>query len=122
MGQQIDYQEVFSTLVCDTPVPYYDMGISCGLPNEMGDVPPEMMLVPGFLTMGGNSHKNDRYYADRHVAKPEKPNAHHSTTTLHDKPATHNTKPAANSNKPTREIAKNTTNTNRSGSGHFGRR
>ena len=54
MGQQIDYQEVFSTLVCDTPVPYYDMGISCGLPNEMGDVPPEMMLVPGILTMGLN--------------------------------------------------------------------
>ena len=54
MGQQIDYQDVFSTLVCDTPVPYYDMGISCGLPNEMGDVPPEMMLVPGILTMGLN--------------------------------------------------------------------
>ena len=51
MGQQIDYQDVFSTLVCDTPVPYYDMGISCGLPNEMGDVPPEMMLVPGFLSI-----------------------------------------------------------------------
>ncbi len=54
MGQQIDYQDIFSTLVCDTPVPYYDMGISCGLPNEMGDVPPEMMLVPGILTMGLN--------------------------------------------------------------------
>ena len=54
MGQQIDFQDVFSTLVCDTPVPYYDMGISCGLPNEMGDVPPEMMLVPGILTMGLN--------------------------------------------------------------------
>ena len=24
-------------LVCDTPVPFYEMGISCGLPNEMGD-------------------------------------------------------------------------------------
>ena len=32
-------------LVCDTPVPFYEMGISCGLPNEMGDIPPEMMLV-----------------------------------------------------------------------------
>lgn len=39
-------------LVCNTPVPYYDMGISCGLPNEMGDVPPEMMMVPDMLTMG----------------------------------------------------------------------
>ena len=37
---------------CDTLVPYYDMGISCGLPSEMGDIPPEMVLVPGMLTMG----------------------------------------------------------------------
>ena len=43
---------VFGTMVCDTPVPFYDMGISCGLPNEMGDIPPEMMMVPGMLTMG----------------------------------------------------------------------
>ena len=43
---------VFGSMVCDTPVPYYDMGISCGLPNEMGDIPPEMMMVPGMLTMG----------------------------------------------------------------------
>ena len=39
-------------VVCDTPVPYYDMGISCGLPTEMGDIPPEMIIVPGLLTMG----------------------------------------------------------------------
>ena len=39
-------------MVCDTPVPFYEMGISCGLPSEMGDIPPEMMLVPGVLTMG----------------------------------------------------------------------
>ena len=39
-------------LVCDTPVPFYEMGISCGLPNEMGDIPPEMMMVPGMLTRG----------------------------------------------------------------------
>ena len=38
--------------VCDTLVPFYDMGISCGLPNEMGDIPPELMAVPGVLTMG----------------------------------------------------------------------
>jgi hypothetical protein len=30
------------------------MGISCGLPNEMGDIPPELMAVPGVLTMGLN--------------------------------------------------------------------
>lgn len=39
-------------MTCDTPVPFYEMGISCGLPNEMGDIPPEMMMVPGALTMG----------------------------------------------------------------------
>ena len=39
-------------LVCDTPVPFYEMGISCGLPSEIGDIPPEMMLVAGMLTMG----------------------------------------------------------------------
>ena len=41
-------------LVCDTLVPYYDMGISCGLPNEMGVIPPELMAVPGALTRGKN--------------------------------------------------------------------
>ena len=44
--------EMKEGLPCDTPVPFYEMGISCGLPNEMGDVPPEMMMVPGLLTMG----------------------------------------------------------------------
>lgn len=39
-------------MACDTLVPYYDMGISCGLPNEMGDIPPELMAVPGALTTG----------------------------------------------------------------------
>ena len=39
-------------MACDTLVPYYDMGISCGLPNEMGDIPPELLAVPGVLTMG----------------------------------------------------------------------
>ena len=38
----------------ETPVPYYDMGVSCGLPSEMGDIPPEMMMVPALLTMGLN--------------------------------------------------------------------
>lgn len=43
---------MYEEVQCDTPVPFYEMGISCGLPNEMGDVPPEMMLVPGLLTSG----------------------------------------------------------------------
>lgn len=40
------------TVECDTPVPFYDMGVSCGLPSETGNVPAEMMMVPGMLTMG----------------------------------------------------------------------
>ena len=30
----------------DTPVPFYDLGVSCGLPNEHGDIPPEIMMMP----------------------------------------------------------------------------
>lgn len=33
--------------VCDTLVPFYDVPISCGLPNEVGDIPAEMIRVPG---------------------------------------------------------------------------
>lgn len=47
-----DLMELFSTMVCDTPVPYYDTGISCGLPNEFGDIPPEMIMAPHELTEG----------------------------------------------------------------------
>ena len=39
-------------LVCDTPVPYYEVGVSCGLPNEMGQLPPEMILLPSEITRG----------------------------------------------------------------------
>lgn len=39
-------------LVCDTPVPYYEVGVSCGLPGEMGELPPEMVLLPSMLTRG----------------------------------------------------------------------
>ena len=52
MERYYDMKELFGTMVCDTPVPYYDAGVSCGLPNEAGDIPAEMMLVPGILTMG----------------------------------------------------------------------
>ncbi len=30
----------------DTPVPFYDLGVSCGLPTEHGDIPPEIMMMP----------------------------------------------------------------------------
>ena len=32
---------------CDILVPFYDVKASCGLPTEQGDVPPEMIRVPG---------------------------------------------------------------------------
>ena len=89
---------------------------------------------------GGNNHKHDRFYADRHVNKPapaahhgtpmahgNKPAAHHpAPAPYHDKPAVHNNKPAEHNNKamrnaPSRQMAQ-ATNTNRSGSGHFGGR
>ena len=33
-------------LVFNTPVPFYDMGVSCGNPLETGNVPSIMMLMP----------------------------------------------------------------------------
>ncbi len=54
MSSNCEILELGKETVCDTLVPYFDMGISCGLPNEMGDIPPEMMAVPGALTMGLN--------------------------------------------------------------------
>ena len=46
------FREMPGMMVCDTPVPYYDMGISCGLPNEFGDIPPEMVMAPSELVKG----------------------------------------------------------------------
>ena len=54
MQSNCEFLQMDERMVCDTPVLYYDMGISCGLPSEMGDIPPEMMLVPAALTMGRN--------------------------------------------------------------------
>ena len=36
-------------MACYTPVPYYRTRVSCGLPNEFGDVPAEEILVPSIL-------------------------------------------------------------------------
>ena len=33
-------------MVFDTPVPFYDMGVSCGNPLETGDVPRILMMMP----------------------------------------------------------------------------
>ena len=92
---------------------------------------------------GGNSHKHDRFYADRHVNKPA-PAVHHNTPTAHgNKPVAHNNDNKTwrnnghsnanvnngrghnagngNHNTPNRQIAQNT-DAHHSGSGHFGGR
>lgn len=38
MSRYSDYSGMFGMMVCDTPVPYYKTGISCGLPSEFGDI------------------------------------------------------------------------------------
>ena len=70
---------------------------------------------------GGNSHRNPRFYADRHIAKPAVHN--NKPATHNDKPAVrHDSKPAVrHDSKPNRQIAQNTNGT-RSTSGHFGAR
>ena len=86
---------------------------------------------------GGNNHKHDRFYADRHLNKPapaghhstpmahhnDKPAVHHNAPAPHhNKPAVHNDKPAVrHDSKPNRQIAQNV-NGARSNSGHFGGR
>ena len=78
---------------------------------------------------GGNSHKHDRFYADRHVTKPAvnhpAPAVHHESQSAHrhaTAPVLHNGKPAVAHNDrhgSDRHVAQNT---NRSNGGHFGRR
>ena len=79
---------------------------------------------------GGNNHKANRFYADRHMNKP---NVHHGTPMAHNyKPAIHNDKKTwrntnvnhgRSHNTSNRAIAQNTHNKNHSGSSHFsGRR
>ena len=44
--------QMLGEMVCDTPVPYYPTAVSCGLPNELGDVPAEEIFLPGMLIGG----------------------------------------------------------------------
>jgi hypothetical protein len=43
---------MYGTMVCDTPVPYYNMPVSCGLPNEFGDIPAVNIALPNYLVKG----------------------------------------------------------------------
>ena len=71
---------------------------------------------------GGNNHKHDRFYADRHMAKPA---VNHPAPAVHHKapaPAPHNGKPAAahkDHKGADRHVAMNS---NRGNGGHFGRK
>ena len=76
---------------------------------------------------GGNNHKHDRFYADRHVNKPavhhNAPTAHHNAPAAHhNAPAPHNGKSAAAHSDRKGADRHMAMNTNRSNGGHFGRR
>ena len=75
---------------------------------------------------GGNSHKHDRFYADRYVNKPavhhNAPAAHHKAPAAHHNapaPAPHNGKPAAAHNDRKGADRHMAMNTNRGNGGHF---
>ncbi len=42
--------------MCETLVPFYDVPISCGLPRESGEIPPEMISVPGGAFSGAQMY------------------------------------------------------------------
>ena len=52
MRKNCNISQELTEMTCDTWVPYYEVGVSCGLPGEMGDLPPEMILLPSMLTRG----------------------------------------------------------------------
>ena len=70
---------------------------------------------------GGNNHKHDRFYADRHMSKPA---VHHPAPAVHHKaPAPHNGKHYVAHNDRRGSDRHMAMNTNRGKSGHFsGRR
>lgn len=57
-------QQGWKPMLCDTPVPLYDNEVACGVPNGVGDIVKDIMMVPQetvsvqsefFLTAFGNS-------------------------------------------------------------------
>ena len=71
---------------------------------------------------GGNSHRDPRFYADRHMPKPA---GHHSAPAVHHKvpvPSPHNGKPAVAHNDRHGSDRHMAMNTSRGNGGHFGRR
>ena len=71
---------------------------------------------------GGNSHRDPRFYAGRHMPKPA---VHHPAPPVHrhaPAPAPHHGKPAATHNNRHGSDRHMAMNTNRGNGGHFGRR
>ena len=72
---------------------------------------------------GGNSHRDPRFYADRHMPKPA---AHHHAPAVHHAPAPHHPKAPVNVGKhhgiTNHTLASNTPRHGHSNAGHFGRR
>ena len=62
-----DFQELLEDLerqgwqpmVCDSPVPFYDNAVMCGVPNGVGDTVRETMLLPKELLLKSASNLND---------------------------------------------------------------
>lgn len=52
MGSSYNIWQLYKEMVCDTPVPYFRTPVSCGLPNEFGDVPAEEILLPSMMIAG----------------------------------------------------------------------
>ena len=70
---------------------------------------------------GGNNHRDARFYADRHVTKP---NVHHHTaTTNHGTPTPRHDTPTPRSNNHTwHNTGSHNTHNSHGGAGHFGRK
>ena len=84
---------------------------------------------------GGNNHRDARFYADRHVTKPNM--HHHTATTNHGRPTPHHDTPTPRSNdhtwhntgshnthspQATHNTGSHNTYNSHGGSGHFGRK
>ena len=47
-------EENLAGMAFNTPVPFYDIGISCGNPMDCGDLPPVFMMMPDEVVGDGD--------------------------------------------------------------------
>ena len=73
---------------------------------------------------GGNNHKSDRFYADRHVSKPTVHHNNHNNHNIHNNHDIHNsTRPNTNTGTwHNTNTGRTHGNSHGNGSGHFGRK